>query len=124
LAFIEALPDGFDTFVGEAGQGLSGGQIQRIALARAFYKDAPLVFLDEATANLDMESEKQVQAGISELLKDRTGIMIAHRLKTVENVDLIAVMQNGQIIQTGTHNELLANSPEYQAMVNAYGGDA
>lgn len=124
LDFIENLPNKFETLIGEGGQGLSGGQIQRIALARAFYKDAPLVFLDEATANLDMDSEKRVQKGINELLKDRTAIMIAHRLKTVENVDLIAVMQQGQIIQTGTHSELLATCPEYLAMVTAYGGDA
>ncbi|WMP17086.1 thiol reductant ABC exporter subunit CydD [Thiothrix lacustris] len=122
--FIRALPQGYDTVVGEAGQGLSGGQIQRIALARAFLKDAPLVILDEATANLDRESETLVQAAVQKLAVGRTLIMIAHRLRTVQDADRIAVMDDGQVVQTGTHAELLQTSPVYQQMVNAYGGEA
>jgi ATP-binding cassette subfamily C protein CydD len=123
-AFIRALPQGYDTVIGEAGQGLSGGQIQRIALARAFLKDAPLVILDEATANLDRESETLVQAAVQKLAVGRTLIMIAHRLRTVQDADRIAVMDDGQVVQTGTHAELLQTSPVYQQMVNAYGGEA
>jgi ATP-binding cassette subfamily C protein CydD len=103
---------------------LSGGQIQRIALARAFLKDAPLVILDEATANLDRESETLVQAAVQKLAVGRTLIMIAHRLRTVQDADRIAVMDDGQVVQTGTHAELLQTSPVYQQMVNAYGGEA
>jgi len=120
--FIEALPQGWDTPVGEAGQGLSGGQLQRIALARAFLKDAPLVILDEATANLDMHSETQVHAALRALAAGRTLVMIAHRLRTVRDADRIAVLDNGRIAQVGTHATLLQTSPLYQRMVTASGG--
>jgi ATP-binding cassette subfamily C protein CydD len=123
-AFIAALPQGYDTLVGEAGQGLSGGQIQRIALARAFLKDAPLVILDEATANLDRESEMLVHTAVRQLAQGRTLIMIAHRLSTVRDADRIAVIDHGQVVQTGTHTELLETSSLYRQMVQAYGGDA
>ena len=123
-AFIAALPQGYETIVGEAGQGLSGGQIQRIALARAFLKDAPLVILDEATANLDMESETLVQAAVQKLAQGRTLIMIAHRLRTVRSASRIAVIDHGQVVQVGTHAELLETSPVYRQMVQAYGGAA
>ncbi|EIJ32880.1 thiol reductant ABC exporter subunit CydD [Thiothrix nivea] len=123
-AFIAALPKGYDTVVGEAGQGLSGGQIQRIALARAFLKDAPLVILDEATANLDMESETLVHRAVQQLAQGRTLIMIAHRLRTVRDADRIVVVDGGQVAQAGTHAELLATSPVYRQMVQAYGGEA
>lgn len=123
-AFISRLPNGYDTVVGEAGQGLSGGQIQRIALARAFLKDAPLVILDEATANLDMESETLVHAALQKLAQGRTLVMIAHRLRTVRDADRIAVIDHGQVVQTGTHAELLETSPVYRQMVQAYGGEA
>ncbi|MBU0656722.1 MAG: thiol reductant ABC exporter subunit CydD [Gammaproteobacteria bacterium] len=123
-AFIAALPQGYETIVGEAGQGLSGGQIQRIALARAFLKDAPLVILDEATANLDMESETLVQAAVQKLAQGRTLIMIAHRLRTVRSASRIAVIDHGQVAQVGTHAELLETSPVYRQMVQAYGGEA
>jgi ATP-binding cassette subfamily C protein CydD len=119
--FIEALPQGWNTVVGEAGQGLSGGQVQRIALARAFLKDAPLVILDEATANLDMNSEARVHRAMRTLAAGRMLIMIAHRLRTVRDADRIAVLDNGRIVQSGTHAELLQISPLYQRMVSAYG---
>lgn len=122
--FIDRLPDGYDTVVGEAGQGLSGGQIQRIALARAFLKDTPLVILDEATANLDQDSETLVQAGIRQLAQGRTLIMIAHRLRTVQDADRIAVLDQGQLVADGSPDELLATSPLYRQMVKAYGGVA
>ncbi len=122
--FITALPQGYETIVGEAGQGLSGGQIQRIALARAFLKDAPLVILDEATANLDMESETLVHTAVQQLAQGRTLIMIAHRLRTVRNADRILVIDGGQVAHSGTHTELLETSSVYRQMVQAYGGEA
>ncbi|MCG8427559.1 MAG: thiol reductant ABC exporter subunit CydD [Chromatiales bacterium] len=108
--FIMELPDAYQTRVGERGQGLSGGQIQRIALARAFLKDAPLVLLDEATANLDLESERLVQAGINKLAKGRTLITIAHRLQTIRDADRILVMESGRPIESGNHQQLINNS--------------
>lgn len=118
--FISQLPQGYDTQVGEAGHGLSGGQIQRIALARAFLKDAPLVMLDEATAHLDPASEALVQAGVKRLAAGRTVILIAHRLSTIMGADRIAVLEAGQIVATGTHAALLQTCPVYQQMQAAY----
>lgn len=122
--FIVKLPQGYDTLIGEAGQGLSGGQVQRIALARAFLKDAPLVILDEATANLDRASETLVQAGVERLAQGRTLVMIAHRLRTVQTADRIVVLDQGLVSAIGTHAELLVSSPLYRQMQAAYGGEA
>ncbi|MEB4589615.1 thiol reductant ABC exporter subunit CydD [Candidatus Thiothrix sp. Deng01] len=122
--FIVKLPQGYGTVVGEAGQGLSGGQIQRLALARAFLKDAPLVILDEATANLDQDSETLVHAGVRQLASGRTLVMVAHRLRTVQDADCIAVLANGQVVATGTHAELQTHSAHYRQMLHAYGGEA
>jgi len=108
LDFILAMPQGFDTPIGENGVKLSGGQRQRLAIARALLKDAPILILDEATSALDTESERQVQAALDELMKNRTTLVIAHRLSTVENADRIVVLDKGIIAEIGTHAELLA----------------
>ena len=107
-AFIAALPRGFDTPVGERGVTLSGGQRQRIAIARAILRDAPLLLLDEATSSLDAESETQVAAALADLMRERTTIVIAHRLATVLSCDRILVMEDGRIVEEGTHQTLAA----------------
>jgi len=109
LTFIEALPESFNTHIGEKGQGLSGGQIQRIALARAFLKNTPVVILDEATANLDHESEELIQQSIKELSKNKTVLVIAHRLNTIKDVDKIVVIDKGELIEIGSHKELISS---------------
>ena len=111
--FIEQLPKGFDTLLGDDGSGLSGGQRQRIAMARAFLKNAPLLVLDEATSALDYESEHHIQQALDSIMTDRTTIVIAHRLSTVERADCIVVMDAGQIVATGTHQQLLAEGGLY-----------
>lgn len=108
--FIMALPDGYDTVIGEGGSSLSGGEKQRISIARAILKDAPIIILDEATASVDPENEHLIQAAISELTKGKTIVTIAHRLATIEQADQILVVDDGQIVQSGTHSEL-ANVP-------------
>ncbi len=113
LDFIRALPEGFDSVIGENGSRLSGGQRQRIAIARAILKDAPILILDEATSALDNESERLVQAALETLMRGRTTLVIAHRLSTVERADRIVVMQNGRIAETGTHRELLNHDGVY-----------
>jgi len=122
--FIDRLADGYETLIGEHGQGLSGGQIQRIALARAFLKDAPLVILDEATANLDLQSEALIREAISELAKGRMVLSIAHRLNTVRDADRILVLDAGRIREQGQHAELIKADGLYRQMVLAYGGAA
>ena len=113
LEFIEKLPHGFETQIGQRGVRLSGGQRQRLAIARAFYKNAPVLILDEATSALDTESERQVQSALEDLQRNRTTLVIAHRLSSVERADQIAVMENGRILDVGTHSELLDSSPLY-----------
>ncbi|MFP4682361.1 MAG: lipid A export permease/ATP-binding protein MsbA [Ectothiorhodospira sp.] len=113
LEFIDRLPQGLQTPVGDNGVLLSGGQRQRIAIARALLKDAPILILDEATSALDTESERQIQAALDNLVRNRTTLVIAHRLSTVENADRIVVMQAGRVLETGSHRELLARDGAY-----------
>ena len=119
--FIEALPQGYDTRIGERGARLSGGEAQRIALARAFLKDAPLLILDEATAHLDPETEALIQEAMARLLRGRTALMIAHRLRTVAQADQIVVLDQGRVVETGTHAALLRRGGLYGRLVAAYG---
>lgn len=116
--FIMALPDGFQTVVGEGGATLSGGEKQRISIARCILKDAPIVILDEATASVDTDNESYIQEAISELVKGKTLLVIAHRLNTIQNANQILVIDNGQIAQHGTHEELLEQPGIYQDFVN------
>ena len=120
--FIEQLPEGFDTQVGENGVLLSGGQRQRLAIARALLKNAPVLILDEATSALDTESERHIQAALDQVMKGRTTLVIAHRLSTIEKADLILVMDQGRIVERGTHDELLAHNGFY-AKLHAMGLD-
>jgi ATP-binding cassette subfamily C protein CydD len=121
--FILALPQGYQTRVGEGGQGLSGGQIQRIALARAFLKDAPIIILDEATAHLDLESERLIQQAIVKLAEGRTLIMVAHRLRTIERQPRILVLNQGQLIEEGDHPSLVQKQGIYARLAAAYAGE-
>lgn len=114
--FITALPDGYNTVLGEGGSTLSGGEKQRIAIARALIKDAPIVLLDEVTANIDVENEVKIQSALQELLKNKTVIMIAHKLSTIQDVDQILVIEDGSISQKGTHNELMKQIGLYKKL--------
>lgn len=116
--FIRKLPQGYDTVIGEAGSSLSGGERQRLSIARAMMKDAPIIILDEATANVDPENEKELMEAIQELTRKKTVIMIAHRLKTVRHADQILVVDKGQIVQRGTHDELMTQDGIYRRFIS------
>lgn len=122
LEFIERLPDGFDTMVGERGVKLSGGQRQRVAIARAILVDAPILVLDEATSALDSESETLVQGALENLMRGRTSIVVAHRLSTVASLDRIVVLAHGEVVEDGTHHELVERGGEYASLWNRQTG--
>ena len=117
--FIQSLPDGYDTVIGEGGATLSGGEKQRISIARAMLKDAPIIIFDEATANVDPENEDKLQKAMEALMKDKTILMIAHRLKTVQKADQILVLDGGHIAQKGTHDELAGQDGLYRDFLDA-----
>lgn len=122
IEFIESLTDGFETMVGERGVKLSGGEKQRVAIARAFLENAPILILDEATSALDSITEKKIQSAISNLIENRTSIVIAHRLSTILQMDRIIVLEDGKIIEDGTHNQLLKKDGVYANMWNHQAG--
>jgi subfamily B ATP-binding cassette protein MsbA len=113
LDFIESLPEGFETVIGDRGQKLSGGERQRLSIARAFLRESPILILDEATSSLDTKSERAVQEALDELMVNRTSIIIAHRLSTIRHADTILVLKDGEIVERGTHEELLSRGGEY-----------
>ncbi len=116
--FIRKLPDGYDSLIGERGVKLSGGQRQRLAIARAILADPRILILDEATSNLDSESERLIQRSLAELLQDRTAFVIAHRLSTIAGADKIVVIDDGRIVEVGSHQELLDQGGRYREMVH------
>lgn len=117
LGFIEALPDGFETMIGENGSKLSGGERQRLSIARAFLKNAPILLLDEISASLDVENEMEIQKSLNLLMKDKTVIIISHRMKSIEKVDKIIVFDQGKIVNQGTHDALMQESALYQTLI-------
>jgi len=114
--FITLLPDGYDAVIGEQGLGLSGGQLQRIVIARAILKDPAILIFDEATSQVDADSEAKIHEAIEEIMQDRTSFIIAHRFSTVISADVIVVMDNGRIIAQGQHGELMQACPLYQSL--------
>ncbi len=119
--FIESLPDGYNTVIGENGGKLSGGERQRLSIARAFLKNAPIIILDEISASLDVENEMKIQESLNTLIKNKTVVIISHRLKSVENADKIIVLDNGKLNAEGTHNQLMENSALYRSMIEKSG---
>ena len=117
LEFVKELPLGLDTNIGDSGNKLSGGQKQRLSIARAVLKNPPIMILDEATSALDTESERLVQTALENMMKNRTSIVIAHRLSTIQNADQIIVMQKGEIVEQGKHQELLDQKSVYHKLV-------
>jgi subfamily B ATP-binding cassette protein MsbA len=119
--FIAEFPEGFETVVGEAGLKLSGGQRQRLAVARALYKDPPILILDEATSALDAESEGIVQRALENLMRNRTTLIIAHRLATVRNADIIVVLEDGRVVEQGSHAKLMVSGGAYARLAQLQG---
>lgn len=115
--FVSKMPQGYQTIIGENGETLSGGERQRISIARALLKDAPIVLLDEATASLDVENETKIQAGISELVRDKTVLIIAHRMRTVANADKIIVLKDGQVVESGSAEYLKKQKGIFAKMI-------
>ena len=122
-AFVNDLPEGWETMVGEGGHRLSGGQRQRVAIARAVLKDAPLLILDEATSAVDNETEAALQRSIQRISRDRTAIVIAHRLSTVRHADRILVLEDGVVVEDGTHNALVKRNGVYARLWSVQTGD-
>ena len=116
--FVEKLPDRWNTMIGENGSELSGGERQRISIARAFLKDAPIILMDEATASLDVDNESAIQESISKLIQDKTVLIIAHRMRTVDGVDKIVVLKDGTVAEQGTPEQLKQQNGIYKHMVD------
>ena len=117
MDFIDKLPEGFDTPIGENGAELSGGERQRLSIARAFLKDAPILILDEISASLDVDNEKKIQESLNKLIENKTVIIISHRLKSIENVNKIVVIDDGIVETVGTHDELMNQSKVYKNLI-------
>ncbi len=122
--FVMSLPDGYDTVVGERGQKLSGGQRQRVSIARAVLKDPPILLLDEATSAVDNETEASIQRSLERISQGRTTIVIAHRLSTIRRADIIHVLSNGRIVESGVHDDLVALDGAYAALWRVQTGEA